>query len=516
MISADRVEPPFSDRPPAGAEPLQRETAMRLCRRAVRGGTIFLVTRLGIQGFQWIVTLFLARLLLPDDYGLMATAGVLLGLAETVAEAGLGRALIQKKAVTATEQAQAFTLGLLLSVGLYGALWGLAPLAAQHLERPQFALFLRVTALGLLCVPVQAVGAALLERELKFGAQSAIQTAAALVHSVLVLVLACRGYGAWALGLSALAVKLLQSAATGYASRWRPSLAWPSAAAGRLARYGALISLSSLCWYVYSNADFAVLSLLKGTAALGYYFMAYQLISIPTEKLSAHINQVAFATFCRLQDDRARMRGWFSRLIALLALVGAPALIGLALVADDAIPWLLGERWRPAVLPLQLLAPVGAVMVFSYTLSPYFNALGRPDLNLQYAAVCAVLFPPVFLAAGRAAGTVGVCLAWLLLYPGIVAVFIHRTRLLTGFGLRDFLRPLGPVLRGVLCMGAAVFLVRRALAGEGLIAWRLAAAIFTGAAVYAVAILAFGRRTVVADVGILLRELRGRRLEDPV
>ena len=515
MSSISSVNHPASDGsivPDARPDP--RDQVVRLRHQAARSGTIFLMARLGIQGFQWAVTLLLARLLLPDDYGLMATAGVFLGLADLLAEAGLGRALIHKKELAPAEKAQAFTLCLLFSAVLYLALWISAPLVAEQLGAPQFTLFLRVTALALLFVPLQAVSGALLEREVKFGVQSAIQTAISVFQSLIVLILAFKGFGAWALGLGALSAKVVQSVVTWYLSKWRLSLAWPSAPGWGLARYGVIISLSSLLWYVYSHADFAVLSALEGPVLLGYYFMAFQLISIPLEKLTVNINQIAFATFCRLQDDPSRMRNWFIRLVALLVLVGLPMMAGLVLVADDAIPLLLGERWRPSVFPLQLLSPIGALMVVSNALSPFFNALGRPDVNLKFTAVCAVILPAAFLALGWAAGMVGICLAWLILYPGLVAALIHRTRPISGVSVSDLLRPLRPILLSALGMSVTVLVVQRALAGDGLATWRLAATVLTGAAIYALLIVGLARQTVMADVLVLVRELRGRGAEE--
>src|SRR5262249_42256339 len=114
----------------------------RLRRQAVRGGTLLLAARLATQLFQWSVTLFVTRLLLPDDYGMM-TAGVLfVGLADLLAEAGVGKALVQKKELTRPDLAQAFTLGLLLAAGLYTVLYVIAGPAAVHRDQPGFALFL--------------------------------------------------------------------------------------------------------------------------------------------------------------------------------------------------------------------------------------------------------------------------------------------------------------------------------------------------------------------------------------
>src|SRR5438105_4904170 len=122
--------------------------ADRLRRQAVRGGTILLAARLGAQLFQWSATLFVTRLLLPDDYGMM-TAGVLfVGLADMLAEAGVCKALVHQKTLGTADAAQGFTLSMLLATALYAVLWVVAEPAAVMQQKPEFALFLRV--LGLL------------------------------------------------------------------------------------------------------------------------------------------------------------------------------------------------------------------------------------------------------------------------------------------------------------------------------------------------------------------------------
>src|SRR5207253_6738045 len=101
----------------------------------------------------------------------------------------------------------------------------------------------------------------------------------------------------------------------------------------------------------------------------------------PAEKLTANINKIAFPTFCRLQGDRTRLHDWFVRLLVLIGFIGMPVTVGMALVAEDGIIVVLGEKWRLAVLPFQLLCVSGLFRVYSAMFPMLFNALGRPDLN---------------------------------------------------------------------------------------------------------------------------------------
>jgi O-antigen/teichoic acid export membrane protein len=480
-----------------------------LRRAAVRGGALLLGARLLTQLFLWGVTLTVAGLLRPFDYGLMTWGTLFVGLADLLAEAGVGKALVQRQELGPDDLAEGFTACLLLSVAFFGLLQLLAGPAADSLATPEFAPLLRVLALLVLLLPFRSLPLAVLERELRLGRQSGVHVASALAQAGLVLALALLGYGYWALAFGALAGRGLETAVLAYLSGWRPRLRRPGRRARGLFAFGLHVSLGSLLWFVYSNCDFAVVGKVVGAAALGSYALAFQLISLPVQKLTANVNQVVYQVFCRLQHDRARVRDWYVRLTVLLGFLGVPTLAGMALVADDAFAVALGERWREAVLPFQLLSLVGILMVFSYSLPPLFNALGRPDVNFKYTLLCTLLFPPAFTLGGLAHGVIGTCVVWLTLYPALVAGLVWSTRQLTG------LRPLGllgaqvPVLAAALFMTAAVLGVRWSLQGLLPAGARLGVCVGAGVLVYGGAVWVVARRTVLADLRALWRELRG-------
>jgi O-antigen/teichoic acid export membrane protein len=482
----------------------------RLRRQAVRGGTLLLAARLGTQIFQWTVTLFVTRLLLPDDYGMMTAGVMFVGLADMLAEAGVGKALVHQKDLTGADLAQGFTLGLILSAGLYLLLFLLAPAAAVFQHQAEFATFLRVLGLLLFLVPLRSVAGALLERNLLLGRQSAVQLGGAVIQATLVLSLALAGLGYWALAAGTLAARLLEALSVWYASGWRPEIALPARRAWGLLRYGVHVSGATLLWFIYNNADFAAVDTFEGGIRLGFYAVAFQLMTMPVQKLSSHVNHIMFSVFCRIQDDRARVRDWFLRLTVLLTFVIAPALAGLALVAGDGLPLLLGERWREAVLPFQLLCPVGILMVVSSALHQTFAALGRPDVTLKYNVVCAVLMPVGFFVAAAFWGQLGVCVVWLTFTPVLFAVLLWLTQPLTGIGIADVVRAQLPVLAGVAVLAVCVLAARSSLREDSSSAARLGVGIAAGVASYTAWMLVTARNSILADLKTVWHELRGR------
>jgi O-antigen/teichoic acid export membrane protein len=503
------------DAVPANPAPTPADSTHQIRRRAIRGGSLFMVVRLGMQVVQWGTTLYVARLLFPRDYGVITAATVLLDFADLLAAAGMGRALVHKKDLTRSEQTQAFTVCLGLAGLLYGILWFAAEPVGADLGNADFPVFVRVLALVLWLVPIASVANALLERDLALGKQSAVHAVMVVLQSALVLGLAAQGYGYWALGAGMILARVVQAGLVWYASGWRPGLALPTRDVWKLLKYGITVSVGSMLWFVYSNADFVAIGNVLGQVPLGIYSFAFTLISLPVQKLTSNVNQVAFAAFCRLQDDRPRLRSWYLRLTVLLSVIAIPSLTGLALIADDAIPLLLGNQWREAVLSFQLLSPVGAMMVVAATVPPLLLALGRPDLNLRYTALCAIVYPPAFYGAALLDGVRGVCIAWLVLYPILAGSLIHFTRSITSVSLVDILAAHRQILVGDAAMIAAVLAVRLVMPWDSwesetlATAARLVFSVVIGAATYTLWILTFARSTVVADVLALVREIRG-------
>lgn len=493
------------EKPPTNVSP---EPTLK--QQAVRGGVAFLTARFVAQLFAWTVSLLVARWLTPFDYGLLATGMIFVLLADVLAESGLGRALVQQSDLRPQELDEAFSLSCGLALLLYAVLWITTPGLAEFFDAAELTGFLRWLSLVVLLTPFRTVPLALLDRQLRLGQQSALHLSAAVCQGALVLGLAGAGFGYWALLTGALAARALETAGLLLLTGWRPRWRWPGPRARSLLGFGMHLSLGSLLWFAYSNADYAIVGKTVGTVALGFYTLAFQLMSLPVQKLTANINQVAYPVFCRLQHDPVRMRAWYLRLTGLIGLFGLPALTGLILVAPDAFPVIFGERWLEAVLPFQLLGGAGLVMLFSHSLPPLLNALGRPDLNLKYTALATVVFPVCFILAGMSFGLVGICLVWLIVYPLLAFGFIHATRHVTGVGLPALVRSQTPAILAVAGMAAVVLTVRWGLADWQRSDLRLVLACAAGAVSYAAGLWVLARRTVLTDLWNLIRELRGQ------
>ena len=485
--------------------------AGNLRTHAVRAGGILLVCKWLAQALSWGVTLGVARLLSPGDYGVMAAAGILLGLSDLFAEAGVGRALVQKREVTASDYTQAFTLSLILSLACYGMLLaGTAP-AARFLRTPELNGVLPVMGALILLVPFRTVPLGILDRRLELKSQGLVHLISTTLQAGTVLGLAWGGAGYWALVAGAMLGRAFETLSLVYLTGWRPRVGLSVRGARELLRYGAWISGGSLLWYFYSNSDFAVVGRLEGPIVLGYYSLAFQLMSLPVQKVTANLNQVTFPVFCRLQKDPVRVKRWFLRLTVLMISVVLPTLLGAALVARDGMEVVFGAKWLPAVMPFRLLCVVGLISVVAASLISLLNALGRPDINFRYSAACAVVFPISFAIAGTYYGVMGVCTAWVVVYTLAVSLLLIGTRDLTTISLHDLISAQMPVVKAGGVMAICVIAAQSALGSTVPTAARLIAAVAVGVVSFGGCLWVTAQATVIADLKALWNDLRRER-----
>jgi O-antigen/teichoic acid export membrane protein len=502
-----QMEPPEIDREGSLAREATPEP-LNLRRRAVRGGAVLAGSRVVVQVFSSCVTILVARYLRPYDYGVLTSGSLFLGLADILAEAGVGKALVQRHQLRAEDLAEGFTLSLLLSVILYAGFWGLAGPIATFWRCPDLVAYVRVAGLSLFLIPFRAVPFAVLERELRMERLSAIYVASAVVQASLVLTLAILGLGFWSLVAGTFAARLLEIAALAWQTSWTPRLRRPGKSTENLIGFGLTWVGATLLWHLYSNADFAILGRLRGPVVLGYYSIAFTLITVPVSKLTATCNQIVYPIFCRLQREPERLRNWFLRLTVLLGFLGFPIMIGMALVAHDGITTVLGAKWKPAVLPFQVLCGAGTIMIISIALPPMFNALGRPDINFKYALSCTLLLPLGFYLMGTRYGANGIAWTWSLLYPVIIGALVTLSRPITGLSVSMLLAVQKSALIALLIMVLAVLATQSLLAQTHWVPVRLILSIAAGVVSYAGAIWGFAQKTVIVDLRTLWHELK--------
>ncbi len=460
--------------------------------RAMSSLSWSVLAKLVSQGTTLVGTLLLARLLPVTDFGLVAMAQIYLGFLQQFIDAGFLHALIQRPSLTQEELAGSFWL--LLVTGALG--FGATLLATGLLDRafgtPGIGSIIAVQSSLLLFLPFRTVAQAILSREVRVDEISKREAAITVLRVVASIGLALCSAGVWSLILPQILAEMVFSISCYWRAGWRLSLALPWRSMQPLVRYGVDITLSRLAWFGATHADQFIVGRLLGPAALGLYSLAWQFAGALPQFAAATLYRVVFPVFSRLQAGEAQLRKAFLDVTRYMAFATLPAFAGLASVAPDLVAIMLNPSWRLAVLPLQLLCPLGFFKIVEAIAGMLINARAVTRRNL---ALNVLAFGATVLGVGAGAklgGLNGVAALVSVAYAPVLLLFVRAAMRECGGDLGEWLRTLASPLAATLAMCALVSVVGAALAEERHPA-RLASMVLVGIATYALAVLVVGR-----------------------
>jgi len=373
------------------------------------------------QGFSWICFLLIVRILDPADFGLMAEASLIIGFLSMMGELGVGAALIQKDDLSTDEIARNFGFLLVVNGALCGLLLAGAPLIASYFDEPRLVPMLQVLSAIFILMALYALPQAALMREMEFKARSLIELLAAVSSSLTTLAAAYWGGGVWALVWGSLALHLMFMVGYSVAS---PQRIWPQfslVGMNRFISFGGYLTAERMVWYFSTKADIFIGGKFVPSTALGIYSVAMSLASLPLEKLSPILTQVAFPAFAKIQNDPTRVGEYFLKAVRLFANVVFPVCGGIIITAPEGIRLVLGEKWIGVVVPLQLLALIVPLRCIGVLYSPALTGLGMPRVAFTNVVMNAAIMAVAFVVGAWSAGLLGLCYAWVV---GYLIVFV--------------------------------------------------------------------------------------------
>jgi O-antigen/teichoic acid export membrane protein len=454
------------------------------------------MAKVASQFLAWVSTLLVARVLLPQDYGIATMASVLFWASQSLGEFGLGAALIRGRDLSSEDIAQINSVCLLFGLASTAIICAAAGPAAVFFATPELQDVILVSSLTLLISGFRTVPSSLLQRELQFRRLSLNDTLQAAAQAGSVLLLAYLGFGYWSLVLGNLVGGLAGTVAL-VASRPHRFAIPRDVTVRRVTSFGREVTVSRFAWYGMFNADFVVAGRALGKGALGSYTFAWTLASLPVEKISLLVTRVSLPFFAAVRHNKAALRRYLLAMTEGLALVTFPAAIGIGLLAGEVVRLALGPRWAPAILPLRVLAIVAPMRSVATLLPQMATVLGRTRFSMYHALASALVMTGSFVIGSRW-GTVGVAAAWAIAYPVVLVPLLLMILREIETPIRAYLSVLRPALSASVLMTAAV-LASRAIMPEGLgDGIRTAVAVLVGAATYGLALWTFDRDRVMA------------------
>jgi len=371
--------------------------------------------KLGVQVISWGCTLVVARLLSPSDFGVVSMTAIYVGLIALLSEFGIGSAVVNLPDLGETATRQLNMLSALVSIGMFAGVCIVSVPAAAFFHTPELKSIGPVMGLGFPMAALRAVPNAILQRNLRFRALSGIEAAQTLAQMLATVSMAYFGLRFWALVLGSLTGILTGTVLTLVAAPH--GFAWPRLKSIRRALgFTRPVLAANLGWYAYSNADFAIAGKVLGKTALGAYSFAWNLATMPGDKIGSLIMRVVPGFFSVHQHDPASLRRYLCKLTQATATVVFPILFGMALLSRDFILLTVGRKWEAAAAPLAFLCLYATMSALTPMLPQILNAVGKPQLGMWSTLPKLAALPLAFIA-GSHWGAVGIAAAWAMIYP---------------------------------------------------------------------------------------------------
>ncbi len=389
---------------------------------AARAGAWNAVELLLRQGVQFVISIILARLLSPADFGIMALLAFFVGFGTAIVEGGFATALIQRQDTTREQESALFWMSVAWSGVLAVLLVLLSPMIARFFEEPVLAPLMWVVAAHVMIIGTGAVPVALITRALRFELMAKVALVAAVISGVVSIAAAALGAGVWALGLQLLTVTALHSGLIWFFSGWSPVARLRGTGAGGLLGFSSRVGLSHLVDHLYVQGFAVLVGKLHGVTALGLYNRAHATQYFASGTLGNIVRRLALPLFSARASDLVVLRDTFRRTVQLAMLVNIPVMAGLAVTSDLVILILFGAEWLPAAPILSVLAVAGIFWPLQVINSQLLLAINRPDLFWRVELIKKSV-GIVLLLIGSAFGLMG--LAWSQVLFSLFAHFFN-------------------------------------------------------------------------------------------
>ena len=389
---------------------------------ATRGVIWSAVEKFLTIGIQFLMNIFIARILSPSDYGIIGMLAIFLSISQCLVDSGFTSALIQTKNRSEKDYGTVFVFNLVISVLLYLILFVCAPLISRFYDLDILTVVLRVIGLILIISALSNVQKTIFTINVDFKTQSLVSIPSAILSGTIGIVFAYSGLGVWALVAQTLTNGIVITILFWMLSRERFKIVFDIESFKRLGGFGVKLMFSSLLNTAYTNVYALFIGKRYSAEKLGYYSRADQLAVFPTNTLTDIISRVAYPLMCQNQSDRKELSIVYSNFIKMSCYIVFPLMVGLAVLSKPLIIVLLTEKWLPATILLSILALDGLWTPITRINLYLLQAVGRSDLFLRLEIIKKVLSVGILLFTLKF-GLFWICIGRLAY--GIIALLIN-------------------------------------------------------------------------------------------
>jgi teichuronic acid exporter len=349
------------------------------------------------QGVQFVVGVILARILSPREFGLIGMLSIFIAISQTFIDSGFTSALIRKNNCSQEDYSTIFYFNILISIFFYVLLLIFAEAISLFFKEPQLKLLLQILGVGLIFNSLSLIQKTILVKELNFKLQMRISIIASLGSGILAVGMAYAGYGVWSLVALTLSRFGFSSVLLWVWSDWRPLKVFSRGSFKELFSFGSKLLISGLIDTTYRNVYNLIVGKYFSTVELGYYTQADQLQTLPSQNLVGVISKVSFPVLSSIQNNPVQLKSAYKKIIKSTMLLTFVLMLGLAAVAKALIITLIGVKWLPSVIYLQMLCLVGMFYPLHALNLNMLQVQGRSDLFLRLEIIKKALAIPAII-----------------------------------------------------------------------------------------------------------------------
>lgn len=435
-----------------------------LKKRSLKSGAVTLTS----QGMMFVIqlasTMILARILTPQDYGMMAMVVSITGLASILSNLGLSTATIQRAEITHEQVSTLFWINTAIGALVTVVIASLSPVVAWFYQTPELVWMMLALSSNFFINGMTVQHSALLNRQMKFYALAKIQVLSTLIGIASAIVAAKYGLGYWALVINSVVTSVTSVIGTWLSSGWMPGLPRKSSEVKSMVKFGSDIVGFNFINYFARNLDNILIGRYHGSAELGLYGKAYQLLMMPITNLRDPMSKVAMPSLSRLQHDSEQYRNYYKKFLTILCFVSMPLVVFMFVFAENIIDFFLGSQWIGATEIFQILAIVAFAQSATSTRGLVLLTTGKSRKYLIIGAASSVIVCISFIV-GLPWGAKGVAVGYatatyLKFYP-----FLYFSFKGTPICFMDFMSAISKSMISSLIMGLVCFYFNSALLG---------------------------------------------------
>lgn len=355
--------------------------------RAIAGLSWSFVGQIVKQGFQFVVNVALANLLLPADFGMVAMAMVFINFASVFADMGVSSALIQRKQVTEAHWSSAFWLNIIFGILLTAFFCLCSPLIAHFYHREELAPIIYILSFNFLLSSFTIVQQTMLTKNMDFYALMVRDIVAVFLSGVVAIYLAFKGWGVWSLVVQMLVSTLLQNVFLWGSSSWRPKFIFSIAALKDFFFFSTHLTGFQVVNYFARNLDQMLIGKFLGSEVLGYYSLAYKLMMLPLQNISWVLSKVMFPVLSKVHDDVERLQRAYIKMLRSISILTFPLMTLLFVLAPELIRAIYGEKWLAVSDLIRILSFCGMFQSLGTISGLIYQSVGKTNIQLRMGLI---------------------------------------------------------------------------------------------------------------------------------